>query len=113
MCRYVDDDIVLGNLFIKVIEKEIDEITFNKIYDFIYYTSLKLNEVENTLLLVSRDKIIDFAERYREFIQVDESGETIMIRNREKSIKCFKKLYQESGEEYAAAFDYAMDRLAA
>ena len=35
MCRYLDNDVVLGNLFIKVIERELDEITFNKIYDFI------------------------------------------------------------------------------
>ena len=58
MCKYLDNDVVLGNLFIKVIERELDKITFNKIYDFIYYASLKLNVEEETYILVSRELTI-------------------------------------------------------
>lgn len=112
MCRYVDNDVILGNLFIKVIEQELDEITFNKIYDFVYYTSLKLNEEENTLILVSRESIMSFVECYKELICI-EKEDSIKVMKKEESIQCFKNRYEENGEEYADAFNYAMLRLAA
>lgn len=113
MCRYLDNDVVLGNLFIKVIERELDEITFNKIYDFIYYTSVELNKDEDTIILVSREGIMEFAETYAEFIKIDENTDTIKIINRQESIDCFEKRYKENGEIYEAAFNYAMNQVAA
>jgi len=113
MLRYVDNDVVLGNLFIKVIEREINEITFNKIYDFIYFTSLKLNEKEDTRILVSRDEIMNFVARYKDLIRVNEQNDSITIMKKEESVACFKIRYEENGEEYAEAFDYAMNQLAA
>lgn len=113
MCRYLDNDVVLGNLFIKVIERELDEITFNKIYDFIYFTSLELNKEEETIILVSKDGIMSFVDAYREFIEVDETTDSIRIIKKQESIICFEKRYKEIGEEYEDAFDFAMNQLAA
>lgn len=115
MCRFLDNDMVLGNLFIKVIENEMSEITFNKIYDFIYYASLKLNEEENTTILVSRDGIMHFAELYREFIILDADEEKITIKNasEDASLVCFRRRYEDNGKEYASVFDFAMSQIVA
>lgn len=113
MGRYLDNDVALGNLFIKVIEKEISDLTFNKIYDFVYYVSSKLNEEENTIVLVSKDGILNFVEMYREYIMVDENDERIIITKKEESLKCFKRRYEDNGKEFAASFDYAIERIAA
>lgn len=113
MCRYLDNDVTLGNLFIKVIEREIADLTFNKIYDFVYYVSTKLNEEENTTVLVSRDGIFNFVEMYSEYISLNENEERIIITKREESLKCFKRRYEDNGKEFAASFDYAIDCIAA
>lgn len=113
MCRYLDNDVVLGNLFLKVIERDLEEITFNKIYDFIYYTSAKLNENEETILLVSREGIMNFVEIYAEFVEVDEDTDTIKIIKSAESAECFNKRYRENCEEYIKAFDFAINQVAA
>lgn len=113
MCRYLGGEMVLGNLFIKLIEKEIEELTFNKLYDIIYYTSVKLNEEENTLVLVSRDEIICFAEMYDEFIEINESGDKIKLKKKEELVKCFKARYEQMGREYMPAFEFAFEQIAA
>lgn len=110
---FLDNDVVLGNLFIKVIEKEMDEITFNKIYDFVYYVSLKLNEKENTTILVSKDGIMNFVEMYQDFIQIDESEEKIIITKREESLTRFRNRYEDNGKEFEASFDFALEKIAA
>lgn len=110
---FLDNDVVLGNFFIKVIEKEMDEITFNKIYDFIYFASLKLNEKENTTILVSREGIINFVEMYEEFIQMDETEEKIVITKRKESLERFRNRYEDNGKEFAESFDYALEQIAA
>ena len=113
MCRYLDNDMVLGNLFIKVIEKEMKEITFNKIYDFIYYASMKLNEEDNTTILVSKDGIMHFAELYRDFIELDADEERITIRSasESESLMCFRRRYEDNGREFAEVFDFAMSQI--
>lgn len=113
MCRYLDNDVVLGNLFIKVIEKELKEITFEKIYDFVYYASVKLNEKENTMILVSRDGIMNFVGLYSDFIEIDEEEEKIIITKREESLVCFRNRYEDNGKDFAASFDFALEQIAA
>lgn len=113
MCRYLGNDMVLGNLFIKVIEREMNEITFEKIYDFIYFSSIKLNEKENTTILVSRDGIMNFAEIYAEFIEIDESEEKIIITKSEELLICFRKRYEDNRKEFADSFDFALEQIAA
>ena len=113
MCRFLDNDVVLGNLFIKVIEKEIYEITFNKIYDFIYYVSTKLNEEENTIILVSKEGLMNFVEHYTEFIIVDENEEKIVITKKEESLKCFRNSFEDYGKKFAESFDFALEQIAA
>ena len=110
---FLDNDVVLGNLFIKVIEREMEEITFNKIYDFIYYASLKLNEKENTIILVSKDGIINFVEMYQEYIQMDESEEKIVIKKKEESLERFRNRYEDNGRKFAESFEYALEQIAA
>lgn len=112
MIRFLDNDVVLGNLFIKVIEREMDSITFNKIYDFVYYVSTKLNEEENTTILVSKEGILNFAEIYQDYIRIDENEEKIVITNKE-ALTCFKRRYEDNGKEYAASFEYALEQIAA
>lgn len=110
---YLDNDMVLGNLFIKVIENKMDEITFEKIYDFIYYTSVKLNEKENTTILVSKDGIMSFAELYKDFIQIDEEEMKIIITRKEESLICFRNRYEDNGKDFAESFDFALKQIAA
>ena len=47
------------------------------------------------------------------FIKIDENTDTIKIINRQESIDCFEKRYKENGEIYEAAFNYAMNQVAA
>lgn len=81
MCRYLGNDFLLGKLFEKVAERKIQSLTFNKLYDILYYTSVKLNQSEDTLLLVTRNGILHFAEIYQDFIEIDDSEEEITIKN--------------------------------
>ena len=113
MCIFLDNDMVLGNLFIKLIEREIDEIEFEKVYDFVYYVSSKLNETENALILVSKEGIMRFAEYYADFITVDDMLSKITITKREESLNCFRIRYEESGKEFSDSFDYALAQMAA
>lgn len=113
MCVFLDNDMVLGNLFIKLIERNIDEIAFEKLYDFIYYVSSKLNETENATVLVSRDGIMKFAEYYADYIEIDETFSKIIITRSEESLICFKKRYEDNGKEFSASFDYALNKVAA
>ena len=53
MCRYLGNNEVLGSLFEAVVKCEKDSITFNKIYDILYYASVELNEKERTIALCS------------------------------------------------------------
>lgn len=113
MCVFLDNDLVLGNLFIKLIEREIDEIEFDKLFDFVYYVSSKLNESENATVLVSRDGIMKFAEYYADYIEIDETFSKIIITRSEESLNCFKKRYEDNGREFSDSFEYALDRLVA
>lgn len=113
MCVFLDNDMVLGNLFIKLIERQINEIAFEKLYDFVYYVSTKLNEKENTTILVSKEGIMRFVEYYEEYIKVDETQSKILITKREESYACFKKRYEDNGKEFSDSFDYALDKLVA
>lgn len=110
---YLDNDMVLGKLFIKVIERKMDEITFEKIYNFIHCASIELNEKENTTILVSREGIINFAELYKDFIQIDEEEKKIIITHREESLFCFQNRYEDNGKDYAESFDFALKQIAA
>lgn len=113
MIRFLDNDVVLGNLFIKVIERKMDSITFNKIYDFVYYASTKLNEEENTTILVSKDGILNFVEFYRDYIEIDETEEERIVIRRKEVLNFFKRRYEDYGKEYAASFEYALQQIAA
>lgn len=113
MCVFLDNDMVLGNLFIKLIERKIDEIAFEKLYDFVYYVSSKLNEAENVSILVSKEGIMRFVEYYEDYIKVDETQSKIIITKKEESLACFKKRYEDNGKEFSDSFDYALDQLAA
>ncbi|MCM1262001.1 MAG: hypothetical protein NC313_04700 [Butyrivibrio sp.] len=110
---FLDNDMVLGNLFIKVIEKEMNEITFEKIYDFVYYASIKLNEKENTIILVSKEGIMNFAELYKDFIQIDEEEKKIIITSKEETLICFRNRYEDNGKDFAESFDFALEQIAA
>lgn len=113
MCIFLDNDMVLGNLFIKLIEREIEEIEFEKVYDFVYYVASKLNETDNALILVSREGIMKFVDYYADFIQVDDQASKIIITKREESLQCFKIRYEESGRKFSSSFDFALEQLAA
>ena len=84
MCRYFGNDFILEKLFQKVVEKEINDLTFNKLYDILYYVSIQLNREEETLLLVTRNGILSFAEIYSDFIDVDEDSDTIKIKKKDE-----------------------------
>ena len=108
---FLDNDVVLGNLFIKIIEREMKEITFDKIYDFIYYVSLKLNEKENTTILVSKEGIINFVEMYQEYIKMDELEEKIIIKNEKEILKRFRNRYEDNGKKFVDSFEYALEQI--
>lgn len=84
MCRYFGNDFILEKLFQKVVERKIKDLTFNKLYDILYYVSIQLNREEETLLLVTRDGILSFAEIYSDFIDVDEDSDTIKIKKKDE-----------------------------
>ena len=84
MCRYFGNDFILEKLFQKVVEKEINDLTFNKLYDILYYVSIQLNREEETLLLVTRNGILSFAEIYSDFIDVDEDSDIIKIKKKDE-----------------------------
>lgn len=113
MCVFLDNDMVLGNLFIKLIEREIEEIEFEKVYDFVYYVSSKLKETDDALVLVSREGIMKFVEYYADFIEVDDKLSKIIITKKEESLSCFKIRYEEGGKEFSDSFNYAIEKLAA
>ena len=113
MCLFLDNDMVLGNLFIKLIEREIEEIEFEQVYDFVYYVASKLNETDDALILVSREGIMKFAEYYADFIKVDEESSKIMITKKKESLNCFRIRYGDSGKKFSDSFDYALEQLAA
>lgn len=92
MRRYLGNNAILGNLFEKVAKKEMESITFNKLYDILYYASVELNEKEQTVILVNREGIFNFIEIYQDSISVDETDEKIVILNKEK-VSSFSNLY--------------------
>lgn len=93
MCRYLGNNIVLGSLFEAVVKCEKDSITFNKIYDILYYASVELNEKEQTVILVDREGIYNFVELYNDYIIVNETEESINILNKEK-VSMFSEIYK-------------------
>ena len=113
MCVFLDNDLVLGNLFIKLMERQIDEIDFERVFDFVYYVSTKLNETENATILVSRDGIMNFADYYADYVKIDETASKIIITRSEESLDCFKKRYEDNGREFSDSFDYAIEMIAA
>lgn len=113
MCRYLDGDMVLGNLFIKLLENEMEELSFDKLYDFIYYISVELNQQENTLVLVTKNEIMNFAEKYNEFVDIDEDEEKIILKKKEESKQCFINRYKKMGEGYMRIFDFAFKQMVA
>lgn len=110
---FLDNDLVLGNLFIKLIERQINEIEFERLFDFVYYASARLNETGNVTLLVSREGIMKFADRYAAYIMIDETASKILITRNEESLACFRKRYEENGRDFSASFDFALDQLVA
>lgn len=111
MCRYMGNDFILGKLFEKVAEKEINNITFSQLYDILYYTSVKLNRTEETVLLVTRDGILNFAEMYNDFITIDESSDKIIITNKEK-ISTFSAIFDRD-DNLDKVISYAIEQACA
>lgn len=107
MCRYLDNNILIGNLLIKFLEKDIEVVSFQKIYDFLYYTSLKLNEDENAVILASKESIYNFVDQYRNLLQISENNDSIKILHIQDSLKRFRACYEKYGKAYADAFKYA------
>lgn len=92
MNRYLGNNVVLGSLFEKVAKKEMESITFNKLYDILYYVSVQL-EKKQTLILVDREGIFNFVNLYKDSIDVDESDDVIRILNKER-VASFSDIYQ-------------------
>ena len=104
MCLYLGNDIVLGNLFLKLVEKEITEIACEEIYDFLYYVSSKMNEKQNTVLLVSKEGIYNFIKMYNGFLQLKDDRKHIEITNKEGIKENFPEFYGCYVEKYRDYF---------
>lgn len=107
MCKLLDNDIFLGNLFVKLIEKEKMEIEFKKIFDYVYYVSKKLNEKQDTVILVTRDKLEFFINKYCDYIHVTENEKMICIKNKELALRCFMQRYGA----YVGEFEKELDEV--
>lgn len=93
MCRYLGNNEVLGSLFEAVVKFQRESITFNKIYDILYYASIELNEKEQTVILVDREGIYNFVELYNDSIIVNETEDSINILNKKK-VSMFSEIYK-------------------
>lgn len=113
MCKFLDNDIFLGNLFIKLIEKKVTEIEFTKIFDYVFYVSKKLSEKVDTIVLVSKERLEYFIDKYNDSIQIRECDEKIMITNQAKILDCFKRRYESYSTDFADALNSAVENLAA
>jgi len=109
MCRYLGNNEVLGSLFEAVVKCEKDSITFNKIYDILYYASVELNEKERTIILVDREGIYNFVDLYKDSILVNETEEEIKILNKDK-VSTFSEIYKID-EEIEKIFTNAIERV--
>ena len=76
----MNNDSLLGNFFIELIKNKRESVTFEQIFDFVYYASLKLEEENKTTeILVSRSGICNFVETHNIFLNSVEEGNIITI----------------------------------
>ena len=107
---FLQPSIVIGNLLIKLIRKEIFQVSFFDIYNFFYYVHeyLSYNSTA-TMIMGSRDNITEFVESYNQYISL--AGERIEIINANNLIELLTSRYTLSIDMYNDSFNYAFSKM--
>lgn len=113
MCQFIGNDIVMGNLFIRLIDAKKESIQFNQIYKFIYYASVNFNKKEKTKLLTSYYEIHNFVRSFSNYLYIDEEEKKITITIPKEKIPDFKIELESCYmiDDFREFFDEAMLQL--
>lgn len=107
---FLNNDIVIANLLIKLIEKDITNIMFFDIYNFSYFIHFYLshNTDMTEMIMVSKDDIIKFVDMNTE---LEINGEMISIIDKEILIEKIKNNYSNNENLFEKAFDFAFSKV--
>lgn len=79
MCRYLNTEQVIGNMFIELLKKNIREISFEKFINFEKNLDKRLREDNNTIICMSTNEIYSAVEQYNRIFNISE--EKILLRD--------------------------------
>lgn len=86
MCKSISSDVIIGNLLIEAIERDVEQISFNQLLNFDNQISIAINAIDYSTKF-SINNIHEFENNYPFFVSISNENNLRIVKNKNRMEK--------------------------